>query len=271
MVLRLLKTLSENKANIKNEKAEKLFEEADILLKGNDADRSSALSLLRENEQEFSDNADFLWRLAKALQMQATKHKALNNKEKQKEFIVEGNFLLNFVKRNNFYKFYNFISILGLQYAEKALSLDISNPDAHKWFAILTGMLGDFLTTKEKIQNGYLFQKHLATALEGRPDDATLYHLLGRFKFEVSNLSWIEKKLASTLFAELPPVTFPDAINDFLKAEDLNPKPWKENRLLLAKCYAGDGQHQEALNWLDSAKAVEALTEDVSIAKLDNF
>ena len=46
-------------------------------------------------------------------------------------------------------------------------------------------MLGDFLTAKEKIQNGYLFQKHLATALEGKPDDSSLYHLLGRFKYEV--------------------------------------------------------------------------------------
>lgn len=80
----------------------------------------------------------------------------------------------------------------------------------------------------------------------------------------MANLSWIEKKLAATFLAELPPVTFQDAIPDFQKAEDLNPKPWKENRLLLAKCYIGENKFNEALTWLDSAKDVEAQTEDVS-------
>lgn len=91
---RLLQTLSEKKADKKNEKAEKLFEEADILFKGNDIDRENALQLLKENEEEYSENPDFLWRLAKAHQMQATKHGALNNKEKKKEYITKGTFLV---------------------------------------------------------------------------------------------------------------------------------------------------------------------------------
>lgn len=36
-------------------------------------------------------------------------------------------------------------------------------------------------------------------ALEIRPSDADLHHLLGRFKYEVANLSWIEKKVCLIL------------------------------------------------------------------------
>jgi len=32
-------------------------------------------------------------------------------------------------------------------------------------------------------------------ALEIRPNDADLHHLLGRFKYEVANLGWIERKV----------------------------------------------------------------------------
>jgi len=32
-------------------------------------------------------------------------------------------------------------------------------------------------------------------ALEIHPNDAYLHHLLGRFRYEVANLSWIERKV----------------------------------------------------------------------------
>jgi regulator of microtubule dynamics protein 3 len=63
--------------------------------------------------------------------------------------------------------------------------LNDSNADCHKWYAITLGSSSDFLPIKDKIGNGFVFKKHLDRAIELRPDDAALYHLLGRFEFEV--------------------------------------------------------------------------------------
>jgi hypothetical protein len=81
---------------------------------------------------------------------------------------------------------------------------------------------------------------------------------------QVANLSWIERKLASALFAELPTATYPEAVEHCLKAESLSLTPWKENRLLLAKCDISQGNYADAVFWLDLASQVPVITPDVS-------
>lgn len=80
---------------------------------------------------------------------------------------------------------------------------------------------------------------------------------------QVSQLSMMERKVASWLFAEVPKGTVENAIADFQKTEDLNPKPWKENRLLLGKCYIAQKQYDVAVKWLDKALEVPAITSEV--------
>lgn len=70
--------------------------------------------------------------------------------------------------------------------------------------------------------------------------------------------------MAGALFTELPTATYSEAIEHCLKAESLSPTPWKENRLLLAKCHIGEGNYTDALPWLDLASQVTVLTADVS-------
>lgn len=85
------------------------------------------------------------------------------------------------------------ISFLGIHACEKFLYL--SNADLYKWCAILIGLKGDFLPLAEKIQNGYVFKEYIIKGLEIHPDDSTLHHLLGRFRYEVASLSWLERKV----------------------------------------------------------------------------
>lgn len=47
----------------------------------------------------------------------------------------------------------------------------------------------------DKIKNGIVFKKYIELAVEMQPDDFGLHYLLGRFKYEIANLSWIEKKV----------------------------------------------------------------------------
>lgn len=215
-----------------------LLDEVDQLLKGTVDDKETAYNLLLEHEDEYPGRVSVLWRLAKASHLMATAHGAEGNNEK-KEFVLQ-----------------------GFHYAQRALELDESDAEAHKWFAVTVGSRGEFLGTREKIEDGYVFKQHVDKALALRPDDPSLHHLLGRFKYEVATLSWIERKLAGTLFAEPPNATYPEAIEDFMRAESLSPTPWKENRLLLAKCHINQGSYSEAVTWLDRATEVPVVTPD---------
>ena len=57
-----------------------------------------------------------------------------------------------------------------------------------------------------------------------------------RFCYEVAELSWWERKMASTLFADPPLATMEEARDHFMAAESLKPDGWIENRQYLAKC-----------------------------------
>lgn len=80
----------------------------------------------------------------------------------------------------------------------------------------------------------------------------------------MATLSWIERKVAGTLFAEPPTATYPEAVENCLKAESLSPVPWKENRLLLAKCHINQGNYTDAVSWLHLASQVPVVAPDVS-------
>lgn len=50
------------------------------------------------------------------------------------------------------------IYFFGLQYAQEAYKIDPNNFNVIKFMAILTGGLTDFLSTKERIQQGIVFK-----------------------------------------------------------------------------------------------------------------
>ena len=51
----------------------------------------------------------------------------------------------------------------------------------------------------------------------------------------VYQLTWIERKLAATLFATPPSATIEDALESFLKAEDIQSGFYKANQFYIAK------------------------------------
>ena len=69
--------------------------------------------------------------------------------------------------------------------------------------------------------------------------------------------------MASTLFADTPTASLPEARQHFLQAERLKPDGWKENRLFLAKCHLGEGNYNEAVIWLDKADSIPLASADV--------
>lgn len=224
-----------------------LLEDVDVLLKtGTSETRRDAYSKLTTYLSKHGDNAPILWRLAKCCHGLGTACAASGHLDQKKEFILE-----------------------GLDYAKRALDLDNNEAEAHKWYAVLTGAYGDYLGMKDKIEGGYVFKTHVEKAIVLRPEDASLRHLVGRFKYEVANLSWIERKVASTIFAEVPAATLPEAIEDFKAAHKLNPTQWKENSLYLAKCYVALGKYADAVHWLDDAASIPVSSCEDELVELE--
>ncbi|XP_046419606.1 regulator of microtubule dynamics protein 1-like isoform X1 [Neodiprion fabricii] len=198
-----------------------------------------ALSTLRNLLVKYPDNIEVIWRLARACHRCSTN---ATETSKKLALIVE-----------------------GLKPCERFEEAD--SADFHKWYAILIGSHGMFLSTKEKIEGGYRFKKHLNKALEIRPEDPVLHHLSGRFKFEVAGLTWIERKVASTLFAEPPSATYEEAIVDFERAEELTIKPFKDNKLLLGKCYVAVGRYQDAIRWFEETSNIPTVSEEDRVSQ----
>ncbi|NWS22728.1 RMD2 protein, partial [Pachyramphus minor] len=231
-------------AMVKSEEEEELFnflQQVDNLHKGSEDDKKEGFRLLLEKDKEYENCVDFLWRLARAygdlFEM------TTDAEEKRKYFSNERNLQSNkwqHLHRNN--------NVL---------------------FAIMCGYMSQFESVQNKIRNGYLFKEHLDKAIELKPQDPFLYYLNGRWCYSVAQLSWIEKKVATALFGTPPTSTVEEALQNFLKAEEMCPGYSKCNYVYLAKCYKDLGQKNNALKCCDSALSILSVTNEDKEAQKD--
>lgn len=216
----------------------------DQLLDGGIEDQSEAYTMLKNKEHENSRNTEYLWRLAKATRNMAVIQEKLGVKEEKEQLINE-----------------------AFEYAASALQFCQDSADVHKWYAILAGARGEYMGMKDRIESGNVFKEHIDKALQINPKDSTLHHLLGRFCFEVSQLTWIERKVAKTIFGNVPSSTFSEALHHFMAAEELRPTGWKENRLFIAKCNIQLGNFSVASTWLKQAADSPFITPEDEIVQ----
>ncbi|XP_026133806.1 regulator of microtubule dynamics protein 2-like isoform X2 [Carassius auratus] len=122
----------------------------------------------------------------------------------------------------------------GKTVGEKVISINPLCAEGHQWYAIHCGLLSEYESIQNKIKNAYLFK--------------------------VSQCTWIERKIATTLFGEPPSATVQDALHNFLKAEEISPQYSKFNYVFLAKCYKDLGQRIQAQQMCDAASAMSIET-----------
>ncbi|NWU72682.1 RMD2 protein, partial [Pterocles burchelli] len=213
-------------AIVKSEEEEELFnllQRVDNLHKGSEDDKKEAFRLLLEKDDKYENCVDFLWRLARAYG--DLFEMTTDAEEKRKYYVCVF-----------------FFSPLR--------------------FAIMCGYMSQFESVQNKIRNGYLFKEHLDKAIELKPQDPFLYYLNGRWCYSVAQLSWIEKKVAAALFGTPPTSTVEEALQNFLKAEEMHPGYSKYNYVYLAKCYRDLGQKNDALKYCDSALSILSDTSE---------
>nr|XP_006638879.1 PREDICTED: regulator of microtubule dynamics protein 2 [Lepisosteus oculatus]XP_015218666.1 PREDICTED: regulator of microtubule dynamics protein 2 [Lepisosteus oculatus]XP_015218667.1 PREDICTED: regulator of microtubule dynamics protein 2 [Lepisosteus oculatus] len=213
-----------------------LIKTADSLHRGPESEKKEGFMMLLERKDEYGQRAPFLWRLARAY---GDVYDMTSDTEDKKSYAEAGK-----------------------TYGEQAIASDPMCPDSHQWFAIMCGYLSEYESVQNKIKNGYLFKDHLDKAIELKPQDPLSYYLLGRWCYAVSQLSWIERKVAATLFGNPPTATIQDALKYFLKVEEIRPKYSKFNYVFLAKCYRDLGQRAHALQWCNAASSMEVVSNE---------
>ncbi|GAA6219438.1 regulator of microtubule dynamics protein 1 [Lates japonicus] len=218
---------------------EEVLEQADYLYSSAETEKLYQLLL----QYKDSDEAEFLWRLARA----SRDLSLLPNMEAERK------------KQLTFEAF---------EYAKKALEKDDKCFAAHKWYAVCLSDIGDYEGVKVKIGNSYIIRDHLERAVELNPKDATSLHILGYWCFAFAELPWYQRKVAAVIFSSPPVSTYEEALEFFLKAEEVDPDFYSKNLLMLGKTYMVMKDKQKALHWLTKAKEYPARTlEDKEVHK----
>jgi len=124
----------------------------------------------------------------------------------------------------------------GFEYAKRCVELAPEVAGGHQYYAILIGRIGEIEGTKQKITNSYAVREHTLKAIELDPANDSNYHVMGRWNFALADLSWVERQIASVIYATPPKASFEEAVTFFRKAHEIKPNDIR-HRLWLAKSY----------------------------------
>uniref|UniRef100_A0A8C3X3K1 Regulator of microtubule dynamics protein 2 n=2 Tax=Catagonus wagneri TaxID=51154 RepID=A0A8C3X3K1_9CETA len=205
-------------------------------LRMSESSKMESFELLCDHKEKFRDEIEFIWRFARAY---GDMYELSTNAQEKKHY-----------------------ANIGKTLGEKAITRAPMNGYCHLWYAVLCGYVSEFEGLQNKINYGYRFKEHLDKAIEFLPEEPFLYYLKGRYCYTVSKLSWIEKKMAATLFGKIPSSTVQEALQNFLKVEELHPGFSKSNYMFLAKCYIDLEQTDDAVKFCNLAVLLPCVTKE---------
>ena len=133
----------------------------------------------------------------------------------------------------------------GLESAKKAMELNPKSARANHWYAVLIGKIGILEGTEQKIINSYDVEKHAKISIELDPDYDGTYHLMGRWHYELAELSWLERSIASLVYATPPEGSYKTALKLFKHAIRINSLEIRHH-FWLAKTYDALGKYSLA-------------------------
>ncbi len=146
-------------------------------------------------------------------------------------------------------------------YAAAALKADPLSDLANVSMAMILGKATLTKSGKEKLKNARLIKTHLDVALKTNPTNYLAWHILGRWNYELSNVTAIEKAGAKVFYGGVPEGTLKNAIAYFEKARAIQPY-FILNCLSLATAYHKDNQAGKAIGLLKALQAFPVKTED---------
>ncbi len=212
---------------------------ADLLMQAEVAheakDYEATMKLLKAAEVLDGQNEEVLWKISRGYFDFADRKP--NDVEYKKKYIYDGR-----------------------TYAEKALALNDKSAGGHKWYAIHHGQIGEAEGTEQKIKNSYGMRDHTMLAIKYDPANAGNYHVMGRWHYALSDLSWLERQVASIIYATPPEASSEEALEFFKKAHELDKKDIR-NMLYIGYCYDELDNEKAASDWFNMAINANASSE----------
>lgn len=136
------------------------------------------------------------------------------------------------------------------RFAGLALRLDPASSEANFAMALAKGRIALVVGGREKIEAVSDVKQYTERSLKSDPNSYKAWHVLGKWHYEVSNLSGLERTAARLLYGGLPPASLQDCIACYEKSRSLNPD-FVLNYLELAKAYHRSNQNAKAIELLN--------------------
>ncbi len=132
-------------------------------------------------------------------------------------------------------------------YASAALRVNPSNSEANFVMAFALGRMTLISSGKEKIGAVKEIQHYAVVSIRADTNNFKPYHVLGKWNYEVSDLSLTERSLAKWFYGGLPQASLKDAIANYEKCLALSPN-FLLNYLELARAYYRNNEKKKAIS-----------------------
>jgi tetratricopeptide (TPR) repeat protein len=136
--------------------------------------------------------------------------------------------------------------IAARNYAAAALRVNPNSSDANCAMSLALGRVSVISSSRERVMLARDVKYFAENAIRLDPNNFRAYHILGRWNYDVSNLSVAERSFARVFYGKLPPSSLQEAIYDFEKSRSLNPG-FILNYYELARSYHRIGEDKKAI------------------------
>jgi tetratricopeptide (TPR) repeat protein len=153
----------------------------------------------------------------------------------------------------------------GRTYAEVAIKVNPSGADAYYALSVAMGRKALIESGNDKVKAVREIKTNADKAIQLNPNHSRAWHVLGKWNYEVYNLSGLEKAALKVFYGGLPPASLKNAIAAYEKAKKLEPN-FALNNLELAKAYHKNDEDDKAIALLKQLPAFPNKTlDDVTI------
>lgn len=150
----------------------------------------------------------------------------------------------------------------AITYAQVALKIYPNSDDANVAIAIAIGRTLLKKSGKEKVAIIKEIKQYVDAAIKINPNNFKAWHILGKWNYEIYNLSMVERAWAKVFYGGVPAnASLKNSIAAYEKARSINPN-FALNYLELARAYHKDDEDEKALPLLKKLLTLPIQTED---------
>jgi tetratricopeptide (TPR) repeat protein len=149
----------------------------------------------------------------------------------------------------------------GRTYAEIAIKVNPTLADAYYALSVAMGRKALIESGNDKVKAVREIKTNADKAVQLNPNYGRAWHVIGKWNYEVYNLSGFEKAALKVFYGGLPPASLNNAINAYEKARKLEPN-FALNNLELAKAYHKNDEDAKAIALLKQLPSFPEKTLD---------